>query len=57
MVMYLSRSERWRVEAEAGCRWADLVPALSRVAMLSVGTLVLSGAFASWLHVPGLSAL
>lgn len=53
MVLHLSRSEPGM---GGRSRLADLVPPFSRVAMLSVAALVLSGAFASWLHLPGLSA-
>ena len=52
MVLYLSRP---KPGAAQGSRLADLVPPFSRVAMLSVATLVLSGVFAGWLHLPGLA--
>lgn len=57
MVLYLSRPDRVLDHANSRSRLADLVPAFSRVAMASVAVLVLSGAFAGWLHLPRLSDL
>jgi putative copper export protein len=56
VVLYLDR--KWR--AESGTNQSllpGLVPTFSLVAMVSVGTLALTGTFAAWLHLPGLGSL
>jgi len=56
VVLYLERGARRRGEGSAGLLPA-LVPAFSTVAMFSVGALVVTGSFATWSHMPSLSAL
>ena len=55
-VLLLERAHRRRSTA-SGSLLRDLIPRFSRVAMVSVGALSLTGLFASWVHVDGFGAL
>lgn len=57
LVLYLDREERRGQGADARGLLPDLVPRFSRLAMACVGTLALTGVFASWAHLGGVSAL
>ena len=54
-VLYLERGARTQDSGQS--LLPVLVPAFSTVAMVSVATLLLTGTFATWAHLPGLSAL
>ncbi len=56
VILTLERGERHRSEGRASLL-AHLVPAFSPVAMASVGAIILTGAFASWSHLPSVGAL
>jgi len=57
VVLYLAGSGRPDPHGAPPVVLGDLIPPFSRVAMVSVAILVLSGGFASWLHLTHLSDL
>lgn len=57
VVLYLAGSGRPGPHGASPVALSDLIPPFSRVAMVSVAILVLSGGFASWLHLTHLSDL
>ena len=54
-VLYVNRSLRG--SSGGASQLPSLVPAFSPVAMVSVGTLVVTGTFASWSHLPELASI
>jgi putative copper export protein len=59
LTLILHMEWRWRSRSDAAARslLPGLVPVFSPIAMACVATLVVTGGYAAWLHVPGIGAL